>query len=272
MHGPESLPYRPGGEAPQTLARRRRGGGSKSSNPPTPASRAPNLVQRRARAAARRGIGVGGRRGRRSSGASNSTIFGYAGVMKLGFEKSQSSYSSGSQNARAWTEAWVSAWAYCPHCGNAKISSFPNNSPLADFFCTSCSEEFELKSQRQVWREGCGWRVQDQVRTAGRKQQSEPSAHELRSQISSGRQPLYRAKAFLRPRDHRGAQAAGGDRASCGMDRLENSARSVFRSPAEFISSRTASFERRSSSSRSGKRRFSSGMNRRKRAAGCSTS
>src|SRR6195256_161594 len=68
--------------------------------------------------------------------------------MKLGFEESQSRYSSGSQSARAWTEAWVSAWAYCPHCGNAKISSFPNNSPLADFFCTSCSEEFELKSQK----------------------------------------------------------------------------------------------------------------------------
>src|ERR1700719_2990754 len=68
--------------------------------------------------------------------------------MKLGFEESQSTYTSGSQSARAWTEAWVSAWAYCPHCGTAKISSFPNNSPLADFFCTSCSEEFELKSQR----------------------------------------------------------------------------------------------------------------------------
>jgi len=68
--------------------------------------------------------------------------------MKLGFQESQSAYSSGSQSARAWTEAWVSAWAYCPHCGNAKISSFPNNSPLADFFCTSCNEEFELKSQK----------------------------------------------------------------------------------------------------------------------------
>jgi CRISPR/Cas system-associated protein Cas10 (large subunit of type III CRISPR-Cas system) len=68
--------------------------------------------------------------------------------MKLGFEESQASYSSGSQSARAWTEAWVKAWAYCPHCGNAKISPFPNNSPLADFFCSSCSEEFELKSQR----------------------------------------------------------------------------------------------------------------------------
>src|SRR4029079_174300 len=68
--------------------------------------------------------------------------------MKPGFGESQSPYSSGSQNARTWTEAWVSIWAYCPHCGNAKISSFPNNSPLADFFCGSCSEEFELKSQR----------------------------------------------------------------------------------------------------------------------------
>ncbi len=68
--------------------------------------------------------------------------------MKLGFEESQSGYTSGSQRAKAWTEAWVGAWAYCPHCGNAKITAFPNNSPLADFHCTSCSEEFELKSQK----------------------------------------------------------------------------------------------------------------------------
>jgi predicted RNA-binding Zn-ribbon protein involved in translation (DUF1610 family) len=68
--------------------------------------------------------------------------------VKLGFEESQSAYSSGSQSARAWTEAWVSAWAYCPHCGNAKISPCPNNSLIADFFCTSCGEEFELKSQK----------------------------------------------------------------------------------------------------------------------------
>src|SRR5215470_13244975 len=68
--------------------------------------------------------------------------------MKLGFEESQLSYSSGTQKARTWTETWVSAQAYCPHCGNAKMSQFPNNSPLADFLCTSCNEEFELKSQR----------------------------------------------------------------------------------------------------------------------------
>jgi type II restriction enzyme len=68
--------------------------------------------------------------------------------MKLGFEESQSAYTSGSQSARAWTEAWVKTWTYCPHCGNAKMSQFPNNSPVADFLCASCSEEFELKSQK----------------------------------------------------------------------------------------------------------------------------
>jgi hypothetical protein len=75
----------------------------------------------------------------------------YAGAMKLGFEESQSLYTSGTQKARSWTEAWVSAWAYCPHCGNAKMSQFPNNSPLADFLCGSCSEQFELKSQKSTF-------------------------------------------------------------------------------------------------------------------------
>lgn len=68
--------------------------------------------------------------------------------MKLGFAESQTSYNSGSQSARAWTEDWVSKWAYCPNCGNASVKRFPNNSPLADFFCSSCSEEYELKSKK----------------------------------------------------------------------------------------------------------------------------
>lgn len=68
--------------------------------------------------------------------------------MKLGFEEAQAAYTSGSQNARVWTETWVKSWAYCPHCGNPQISQFPNNKPLADFFCASCQEEFELKSQK----------------------------------------------------------------------------------------------------------------------------
>lgn len=35
-----------------------------------------------------------------------------------------------------------------PHCGHAKMSQFPNNSPVADFLCGACNEEFELKSQK----------------------------------------------------------------------------------------------------------------------------
>jgi type II restriction enzyme len=68
--------------------------------------------------------------------------------MKLGFDESPAPYASGSQSARAWTEAWVKAWAYCPHCGNAQMSQFPNNSPVADFLCATCNEEYELKSQK----------------------------------------------------------------------------------------------------------------------------
>lgn len=68
--------------------------------------------------------------------------------MKLGFEETQSHYTSGTQSARNWTEAWVKAWAYCPHCGNGSVTPFPNNTPLSDFFCGACSEEFELKSKK----------------------------------------------------------------------------------------------------------------------------
>jgi hypothetical protein len=71
--------------------------------------------------------------------------------MKLGFEEDQTPYSSGSQSARAWTERWVKDWVYCPNCGGAKINPFPNNSPVADFFCSSCKEEYELKSQKSVF-------------------------------------------------------------------------------------------------------------------------
>jgi hypothetical protein len=68
--------------------------------------------------------------------------------MKLGFEEAQTPYTSGSQSARAWTEQWVKTWVYCPNCGSPKINAFPNNSPVADFFCAACKEEYELKSQK----------------------------------------------------------------------------------------------------------------------------
>jgi hypothetical protein len=68
--------------------------------------------------------------------------------MKLGFEEAQTPYLSGSQSARSWTETWVRDQVFCPNCGQTKISPFPANKPVADFFCTSCNEEYELKSQK----------------------------------------------------------------------------------------------------------------------------
>jgi type II restriction enzyme len=71
--------------------------------------------------------------------------------MKFEFEEPQKPYTSPSQSARAWTERWVRDWVYCPNCGSPKVSSFPNNSPVADFFCAACKEEYELKSQKSVF-------------------------------------------------------------------------------------------------------------------------
>jgi hypothetical protein len=142
--------------------------------------------------------------------------------MKLGFEESQLSYSSGSQNARAWTEAWVSAWAYCPHCGNAKISSFPNNSPLADFFCTSCSEEFELKSQKGKF----GTRVVDgafKTKCERLAASNNPNLFLMNYDLKS----LAVVNLFIVPKHFfareiiEGTKAPGCHRAARGLDRVE---------------------------------------------------
>lgn len=56
-------------------------------------------------------------------------------------------YHSGTQKARVLTESWVNNNMYCPRCGNLHITHFPNNSPVADFYCPKCSSEYELKSK-----------------------------------------------------------------------------------------------------------------------------
>ena len=66
----------------------------------------------------------------------------------LGFAEAQTTYQSASQSARVLTEGWVEQQAFCTNCGNDKLTRFANNRPLADFFCSSCNEEFELKSKK----------------------------------------------------------------------------------------------------------------------------
>lgn len=58
-------------------------------------------------------------------------------------------YKSASQIARVVTEDWVAREGYCPQCGN-NLSTLPNNSPVADFMCINCSEEYELKSKKDA--------------------------------------------------------------------------------------------------------------------------
>lgn len=68
--------------------------------------------------------------------------------MNLTFNKNLAdSYSSFSQIARVLTENWVKENSYCPNCGRDNISEYPNNQPVADFFCAVCLEDFELKSK-----------------------------------------------------------------------------------------------------------------------------
>lgn len=57
-------------------------------------------------------------------------------------------YKSKSQIARVLTEHWVSKNLYCPCCGTTHLHDFDNNRPVADFYCQTCNEEFELKSKK----------------------------------------------------------------------------------------------------------------------------
>jgi type II restriction enzyme len=56
-------------------------------------------------------------------------------------------YSSNSQKIRVLTENWVDKHIYCPRCGNS-INEYKNNKPVADFYCSACKEDYELKSKK----------------------------------------------------------------------------------------------------------------------------
>lgn len=57
-------------------------------------------------------------------------------------------YTSASQKVRVLTEDWVDSSVYCPNCGHFEIENYPNNKPVADFYCTNCKEDYELKSKK----------------------------------------------------------------------------------------------------------------------------
>jgi len=59
-------------------------------------------------------------------------------------------YTSASQKVRVLTENWVDHSVYCPNCGHLEIDQYPNNKPVADFYCTNCKEDYELKSKQNT--------------------------------------------------------------------------------------------------------------------------
>lgn len=69
--------------------------------------------------------------------------------MKLNFdERLVTNYKNASQKARILTEKWVDDSVFCPNCRNLDINKYPNNQPVADFYCSNCKEEYELKSKQ----------------------------------------------------------------------------------------------------------------------------
>ena len=71
--------------------------------------------------------------------------------MNLSFEpKLADNYKSPSQKIRGLTEHWVDNQVYCPNCGHLDIDKYDNNKPVADFFCSNCKENYELKSKKDA--------------------------------------------------------------------------------------------------------------------------
>lgn len=69
--------------------------------------------------------------------------------MNLFFDKKLADgYTSLSQKIRVLTEHWVDKQVYCPNCGHLDINKYKNNKPVADFFCSNCKEDYELKSKK----------------------------------------------------------------------------------------------------------------------------
>lgn len=71
--------------------------------------------------------------------------------MKLTFDlQLADTYKSQSQKTRVLTEQWVDDSIFCPNCGHPNIEKYPNNQPVADFYCSNCKEDYELKSKQDI--------------------------------------------------------------------------------------------------------------------------
>lgn len=60
-------------------------------------------------------------------------------------------YTSPTQKVRVLSENWVQSQVYCPNCGRLTIEKYGNGRPVADFYCPTCGEDYELKSKKTAF-------------------------------------------------------------------------------------------------------------------------
>lgn len=141
----------------------------------------------------------------------------------LGFREDATTFHSQSQNARVWTEGWVHDNAFCPACGATAFRKLPNNSPVADFSCDDCSEQFELKSQSTRF----GTRVVDgayKTMTERLLARDNPNLLLMRYDRTarSVTDLICRTETFLHAIDNRTAETSGPNRATRRLARLQH--------------------------------------------------
>jgi type II restriction enzyme len=77
-------------------------------------------------------------------------VAGKQNQMELSFDsRLADSYKSWTQRIRVLSEDWVGRQLYCPGCGRESVTRYGNNSRIADFHCSHCGENYELKSQKR---------------------------------------------------------------------------------------------------------------------------
>lgn len=68
------------------------------------------------------------------------------------FREEAAVFRGATQNIRTMSEEWAGSFLYCLDCRNERVSTLPNNEPVADFICDRCGATYELKSQKTRFR------------------------------------------------------------------------------------------------------------------------
>lgn len=97
----------------------------------------------------------------------------------LGFAQEAAVFKGPTQNARVLSEGWVAAHAFCPGCGATPLTAFAANSPVADFHCGVCAEEYELKATKSCTDAKLVNGAWGDDRAAGGGEQPQPDGHGL---------------------------------------------------------------------------------------------